>query len=242
MNAENDKSRAAEPFFAGAGARVPVRAERHPAFYERVPMLRCFADTLHRCVRLQKHAYKKEGRFFVAEAGTYRGRGLLAMIETAASIDIKVHVTGLDSFEGFPPLSDRDRSEAPADAKWVDKRIFADTTLREVEAFLGPKLSDEYTLVKGFFNDSLPTLPERKYAFVLIDCDLYSSHIDCMDYFYNRLLPGGAMFFDDYHSRHYPMAKSAIDDFMANKKERLFHLGFDATAENSVKAYIIKSQ
>lgn len=229
-----------EPQFAGAGARVPLRPEEYPAFHERAPLVRCFTDTLHRCLRIQKAAYKKDGRFFVGEAGTYRGRGMLAMLEAAASIDVKVHITGLDSFEGFPALSDRDRSEAPEGATWIDRNIFADTTQREVQAFLGPEHAESVTLVEGFFADTLPTLPDREYAFVLIDCDLYSSHMDCMGYFYERLLPGGVMFFDDYHSAHYPMAKSAIDDFMADKTEGLFHLGFGASAENSVKAFMIK--
>lgn len=227
--------------FAGAGAKVPVRPEEHPAFFERVPMLRCFSDTLHRCVRVQKHVYKQDGRFYVAEAGSYRGRGLLAMLETAASLDVKVHVTGLDSFGGFPALSDRDREEAPENAVWLRKQIFSDTTRREVEAFLGAERANDYSLVEGFFSETLPTLPERRYVFVLVDCDLYSSHMDCMNYFYDRLLPGGVMFFDDYHSAHYPMAKSAIDEFLADKRERLFHLGFDAVVENSVKSYIIKA-
>ncbi len=241
MNAGDiEKDEPAPPAFAGAGAIVPKRPMEDPAFFERVPMLRCFADTLHRGLRQQKQVYKGDGLFYVAEAGSYRGRGLLAMLQAAASIDVKVHITGLDSFEGFPPFSGRDVAEAPPGASWLKNRVFADTTRREVEAFIGPDHAGSYALVEGYFNQSLPTLPERKYLFVMIDCDLYSSHLECMGYFYERLLPGGVMFFDDYHSAHYPMAKSAIDEFMADKSENLFHLGFAGSADNSQKAFFIK--
>lgn len=228
--------------FAGAGANVPSDIYAHPAFFERVPLHHVFCEALHRGTRMNRAYFDKHGKFFVAEVGTYRGRGLRLMLDAAKSQGVKVHITGLDSFEGLPPLSDTDLSAAPKEAPYLKRVFFADTTEREVRAYVGKEYADSYELIPGFFAQSLPTLPKRKYVFALIDCDLYSSHMETMAYFYNRLLPGGVMFFDDYHSKHYPMARLAIDKFMKGKPESLFHIGYGTSEENSMKAYVVKEQ
>ena len=38
------------------------------------------------------------------------------------------------------------------------------------------RLQDRVELVKGFFAHTLPTLPEAKYSFVHLDCDIYSPY------------------------------------------------------------------
>ncbi len=228
--------------FAGAGANVPSDIYAHPAFFERVPLHHVFSEALHRGIRMNRAYFDKHGKFFVAEIGTYRGRGLRLMLDAAKNENIKVHITGLDSFEGLPPLSETDMSAAPKDAPYLKRVFFADTTEREVRAYVGKEYAGSYELIPGFFAQSLPTLPKRKYIFALIDCDLYSSHMETMDYFYNRLLPGGVMFFDDYHSKHYPMARLAIYKFMQGKPENLFHIGYGTSEENSMKAYIVKAR
>ena len=237
---ENENKKPRGKGFAGAGANVPDNPLDDPAFFERVPLFQVYEQTLFNGLRLHERLYAKEGRFFIAEAGTYRGRGLKAMLERAAALGVRVHITGLDSFEGLPPLSDVDQAEAPENAAYLRRRLFADTTEREVQAFLADRDADGFTLVKGFFDQTLPTLPERRYLMAVIDCDLYSSHMDCMTYFYDRLLPGGVMFFDDYHSLQYPMAAKAINKFLARKPEKLFHLGYADAKGNDVKAYLVK--
>jgi len=233
--------RAGHEYFAGAGSAIPDDPRRNPAFYERVPLMEVMESLLARAYLQNRKFYDRQGAFYIAEAGTYRGRGLLAMLNLADRMGIKVHITGLDSFEGLPPLSTVDASSAPTDAAYRSRTLFADTTEREVHAYIGKENAGRYTLVKGFFEDTLPTLPERKYLLAVIDCDLYSSHIDCMAYFYERMLPGGVIFFDDYHSEQYPMAKLAVDDFLAEKPENLIHIGYADPSGNNVKTYIVKS-
>lgn len=226
--------------FAGASVDLPEDILDQPAFYERVPLLRIFEDCLYRTSMLHPEYYRKHGRFFVAEAGTYRGRGLKAMLEIAKRVNVNVFASGLDSFEGLPALSETDRAEAPKNSSYLKRTLFSDTTKREVDAYLNEEFADNFELVEGFFEDTLRTLRDCKYAFVNLDCDLYSSHMDCMEYFYNRLLPGGVMFFDDYNSSQYPMAKLAIDNFLANRSEKLLHISYCVNTGNNVKAYFIK--
>lgn len=226
--------------FAGAGAGLPENFLDDPAFYERVPLLRVCEELLHRAMRTHKSAYKADGKFYIAEVGTYRGRGLRAILEIAKFADTKVKVIGLDSFEGLPDISERDQQEAPSGAAYLKRRLFADTTLRETLAYIGDGFEGEFELVQGFFSDTLPKLPENQYLFVVIDCDLYSSHMETMQYFYDRLMPGGVMFFDDYYSKQYPMAKVAIDEFLETIPENLFHVGYGLPKGNNLKAYFIK--
>lgn len=227
--------------FAGAGSSVPDDPRRNPAYYERVPLLEVFRSLLATASLQNRAAYDRDGRFYIAEAGTYRGRGLLAMLNTATQLGINVHITGLDSFEGLPTLSDTDVANAPVNAAYLKRTLFADVTEREVRAYIGTENAGRFELVKGFFADTLPTLPERQYLMAIIDCDLYSSHMDCMSYFYERVMPGGVIFFDDYHSSQYPMAKLAVDNFLSDKPEELFHLGYASPRGNNVKTYIVKS-
>jgi len=162
------------------------------------------------------------------------------MLDVAKRIGVKVFFYGLDSYEGFPEISDADRKYAPAGSSYLSRRLFADTTEREVMAYVRDGHEGSFEIVKGFFLETLPRLPERRYAFVVIDCDLYSSHMDCMQYFYDRLLPGGVMFFDDYHSKQYPMAANAIDDFLTDRPEKLIHVAYAIPKGNNLKTYIVK--
>lgn len=226
--------------FAGAGSALPDDPKSHPAFYERVPVLEVTESLLARAMMLYRDYYEEHGKFEIIEVGTYRGRGLKALLDLCASLNINVHITGMDSFEGLPALSDQDAQYAPANASYRSRVLFADVTEREVRAYIGEEDRDRYTLVKGFFSDTIATLDETDYIMAIIDCDLYSSHMDVMPYLYERLLPGGIMFFDDYHSGQYPMAKVAINEFLETKPEKLFHLGYATPKGNNVKTYIVK--
>lgn len=226
--------------FAGAGSALPEDPKSHPAFFERVPILEVTEAALARMMLSHGDYYKENGRFEIVEVGTYRGRGLKALLDLSVKMGINVHVTGMDSFEGFPPLSAEDETHAPAKASYRNRALFADVTEREVKAYIGLQHQDRYTLVKGFFSETIKSIEEKEYAMVILDCDLYSSHMDVMPILYERIMPGGVMFFDDYHSTQYPMAKVAIDEFLESKAERLFHLGFATPKGNNVKTYIVK--
>jgi hypothetical protein len=90
---------------------------------------------------------------------------------------------GFDSFEGLPEA-------------W---------SLYEAGEFdLGgeqPEMPENVTLVRGWFNDSLPTFLEEHpepIAFVHIDCDLYTSTKTVLDLLAARLVPGSQIVLDDF--------------------------------------------
>ena len=72
----------------------------------------------------------------------------------------------------------------------------------------------EASFVKGWIPQVLPQLPERKYAFVHIDVDLYEPTRGALEYFQPRMLPGGIIVNDDFSTPLFPGAgKAWIEHF-----------------------------
>jgi hypothetical protein len=179
--------------------------------------------------------------FRAAECGVYTGSSLVACAQLAENFGLSFCIHGLDTFVGLPPLSVIDKSLAPPNAKYLENTVFTDTSVDIVRKKLATAgLDRNVVLHQGLFSVSLPQLPDQTYHFVNIDCDLYEPHLECMEYFYPRLVRGGIMFFDDYHSITFPMAGKAIDTFMCSKPERLMHLRFGKDGSNKTKAFFVK--
>jgi O-methyltransferase len=222
-------------------------------FAERVPVLHAFQCALANYAReraqtsrnirarLSLMLNRSAHPFRAVECGVYTGSSLLACALIARDTCMPYRIIGLDTFSGLPPLSEKDLSLAPDGARYINTQMFGDTSLESVQAkFLHAGLSNYVELRKGLFRETLPTLPDHRYHFVNIDCDLYEPHIECLEYFYPRMVSGGIVFFDDYHSVEYPMASRAVDDFMHDKPEQLLHLRFGADGVNRTKSFFLK--
>lgn len=217
---------------------VPILPPYSSKMNERVPQLFAFRLAL---------SYQKKPRFFsqglnAAECGVYQGYSLLSFAQTSQLLKYKVNFYGLDSFAGFPQLSEDEKSMINIDPKLnIDPQVlFQDTSIEQVQKLLADNGIRRTKLYKGFFKDTLPLLPEKKYFFVNIDCDLYEPHIECLNYFYPRLVKQGMLYFDDYHSIHYPQARKAIDEFVLKNKLTLSHIRFGEEKANHTKTFIIK--
>ena len=77
------------------------------------------------------------------------------------------------------------------------------------------------TLIPGYCVETLEKLPEKKYSFVYLDCDIYdSSYRQTLRYFYGRMSPGGIILFDEYDDPPWPGCNLAVDEFLADKPEK----------------------
>lgn len=178
---------------------------------------------------------------FAVECGVYMGHSLIACAQIAKMYGLPIHLYGLDTFTGLPALSEVDKLYASKNVLKKSDFLFADTSINQVKNRINEqKLSKYITLIPGLFSDTLRQLPDEKYFFVNIDCDLYEPHLECLEFFYPRMESGGIIFFDDYHSVEFPMARVAIDKFMDGRQEQLFHLRFGEEAANHTKAFIVK--
>jgi len=218
-------------------------------FSERIPLLQAMHLAVANCLRErdkysldQTHNKLEHLQMFrAAECGVYTGSSLLACVQIIREYGLSYCFHGLDTFSGLPQLSSIDKKLSPENAKYRNQAMFDDTSLKLVEEKLleiGER--ENVILHQGLFSQTLPTLPEQTYHFVNIDCDLYEPHLECLEYFYPRMVDGGVIFFDDYYSKDYPMAGKAIDAFMKDKPEVLFHLRYGKDETNRTKTFIIK--
>lgn len=231
----------------------PHQPPYDPAFAERVPILQAFnlavlnyrrlrsAHGATLSARVQQWVKPEAFAFQGVECGVFTGSSLIACAALARDAAIPFRLVGLDTFTGLPPLSATDRALARPKSRYLTQTMFTETSVEQVrERIRACALEENVEVRPGLFGQTLPTLPEQRYHFVNIDCDLYEPHIECLNYFYPRMVPGGIVFFDDYHSVEYPMAGKAVDDWMRGRPEQLMHLRFGDDAPNRTKSFFIK--
>jgi hypothetical protein len=158
----------------------------------------------------------------ILECGTHRGATLLGMAHILRSRGVSARLYGLDSFGGFPEPTAEDAQDDRTMHPWVFKGALGDASLDQLTARLERMgLSAQVTLIRGFFNDTLPKLAEERFSLVHLDCDLYDSYMSCLEFVYPRMLSDGFIVFDDYGSPPYPGAQRAVDEFFTDRPERL---------------------
>lgn len=156
----------------------------------------------------------------VLECGTHHGATLLGMAHILRCRRVRARVYGLDSFEGFPEPTWEDASDDGTMHPWVHKGALGDASFDELMARLRRmRLSEQVTVIKGFFRDTLPRLAAERFSLVHLDGDLYESYMSCLEFAYPRMLAGGYIVFDDYGSPVYVGARRAVEEFFADKPE-----------------------
>jgi O-methyltransferase len=94
---------------------------------------------------------------------------------------------------------------------------FADTSLESVRAFVGDEPWIDYR--PGWVPTTFDGLADDVIAFAHVDLDLHDPILAACEFIYPRLVPGGALIFDDYGYPSTPGARRAIDAFFAGRRE-----------------------
>lgn len=144
-----------------------------------------------------------------AEVGIYYGS--TAKVICDAKGDKPLHLC--DTFEGLPePKGD--------DAKVEKKGNFA-CGLESIQKYLAGVPNITYH--KGFCPHSIRgVLDDHKFALVHLDVDLYDSTLECLEYFWPRLVPGGVVLSHDYSIL--AGVRRAFTEFTQNTRERVIEL------------------
>lgn len=139
----------------------------------------------------------------IAEAGAYKGASAWLMCKAAEATRKLVHL--FDSFEGLP-------NPKPIDgAYWFRGALAAkpDDIKRNLREF------DNFRLYPGWIPQRFAEIADRKFCFVHVDVDLYEPTLESTRFFYERLVPGGIILFDDYGFATCPGAKLATDEYFS---------------------------
>jgi hypothetical protein len=149
-----------------------------------------------------------------AECGVFRGAGsyLIALAAAQEGRDGVHHL--FDSFEGLSEPTGVDggfwgRGNLACDVDTVQTNLRPLTNVR---------------LHKGWIPSAFSDVSDSRFAFVHIDVDLYEPTRDSIAFFYERMNPGGIVVCDDYGFMTCPGATKAIDEFLADKPEKMIAL------------------
>jgi O-methyltransferase len=150
---------------------------------------------------------KIEGAF--AEAGVWRGYTSKFIHDLAK--DRKFFL--FDTFEGFPTQ----------DLEVAEDNRFKDTSVNAVLNHIGD--TRNIIIKQGYVPDTFAGLENEKFAFVLLDLDLYTPTVASLEFFYPRLAAGGYLMVHDYNSKESNWGcRRAIDGFLQNKRESIVEI------------------
>jgi O-methyltransferase len=170
--------------------------------------------------QMARDACRKAPDLDFVECGCFNGRStyLTARILQQNGFTGTMHV--FDSFEGLSPFTAADESESYSAAEqkaFIRKHFAAD--LDKVMQRLAP-----FRFVRfypGWIPERFHEVADRRFAFLALDVDLYEPTRDSLQFFFPRLVDGGAVFLDDYgFHRSFPGARKAVDEYLSNVPHR----------------------
>ena len=162
----------------------------------------------------------------VVECGVWRG-GMIAGVASILGPSRRYYLC--DSFEGLPPVKPIDGAAA---ARWqqdtTSPHYHDNCTAGEEYAIQAMALAGigSPTLVKGWFDQSLPSLRlEQPIALLRLDGDWYDSTMACLQSLYDQVSPGGLIIIDDYYT--WDGCSRAVHDFLSRRssEDRIHNYG-----------------
>lgn len=156
----------------------------------------------------------------IVECGVSIGQGALTFLLLCDYCGIERDYFGFDSFEGFPSPQLQDGLTPIKGTRFYANppeavlRTLKDGGISESE------VHEKVNLIKGWFHETLPHY-NRTIAVLHLDGDLYDSYLTPLQPLYDMVTPGGVIMFDEYNDHRWPGATKAVDEFFADKPERI---------------------
>ena len=166
-----------------------------------------YASLALACATLEQEGIAGE----FAEVGVYRGA--TSRFLAACAPGRTLHL--FDTFEGF---AQRDRE--PENANDARFQATSEATVRRALGATG-----NVVIHPGYFPATSKGLEGTRFAFVLLDLDVYAPTLAGLEFFYPRLASGGYCFVHDYNSPESNRAcRRALTEFLAGRPERVIEL------------------
>jgi len=174
----------------------------------------------------------------IVECGVNNGYGIMTWQKLSAilePVNLTRRVYGFDTFDGFPGVSQKDKSEFSDHVKAGDlaadsfEEINGLSEIHDSTRFLGHISKAE--LIKG---DAVKTIPEfiKKNPHLIIsllylDFDLYDPTKVALDHFLPKMPKGSIIAFDELDNPLWPGETQAMLEVLAENKLRIQRLPFD---------------
>jgi O-methyltransferase len=150
----------------------------------------------------------------VAECGVYTGASAYFMALASVRCGARRDLHLFDSFAGLSPPAAVDGSYWQAG----DLACTEETARQNLAEFAN------VLIYPGWIPSRFSAVADRRFCFVHIDVDIYQPTRDSLAFFFPRLQPGGMLVCDDYGFDSCPGARRAMDEFFADRPERIIHL------------------
>lgn len=171
--------------------------------------------------RLRATAFLTIASILLVEKGDIVETGVFAGGSSAVVLKVLFEMNhcnrqywAFDSFEGLPQWDksmDGDVIRFKAGAFKASQRAFT-RNLSKLQLYDPHRIK----IVKGWFNETCKEAAVEKISFLRLDGDLFASTWDAIDALYDKVVPGGFIYVDDYGS--FQGCRQAIDMFRTKKQ------------------------
>jgi len=148
----------------------------------------------------------------IAEFGTQSGRTAEALAKSMINNQIyydKIKMKNnknlhlFDSFSGLPKIGKYDKSNLHVKNKSWSENSLRGITASELKSIIKKHLHEKNIFIyEGYFKNSLKKIkPSTKFSLIHLDCDLYESSYDVLDYLFKNkhINEGCLLFLDDFN-------------------------------------------
>lgn len=162
---------------------------------------------------LTKNTNKLKGD--IAEVGV--GKGGHSTIIAEAKGNKPLHL--FDSFQGFKKDINKDEMD------FIEKNCNQTYDTHKTDVNKVKEHFSKYPNVhiyRGWFPETAEPVKKKKFSFVNLDVNIYKSQMDCLNFFYPRMVKGGVIITHDYTIL--PEVRRAFDEFFKDKPEPVIEL------------------
>lgn len=230
-SAEHDEGPANERCFNRNPSSWQTKLENFPKYVRRQNLTRFLA-----LYEIFKRVSTVKGS--VVECGVNHGFGIMSWAKFSAilePVNLTRRVYGFDTFDGFPDVSESDRSDNSRHVKVGDLAADSFEELNELiniydsTRFLGHV--DKVKLIKGDATKTIPEFIEKNphilVSLLFMDFDLYEPTKVALDHFLPRMPKGGIVAFDELDNPLWPGETLAMLEAHTERRFRLERMEFD---------------
>jgi len=146
----------------------------------------------------------------IIEFGAFRGGSSLFMATLLKELYPTAKLYCCDTFEGMPQTDVRYDAHSEGD--------FANADYHGLLSIIEKRKLDNIVILKGLFEETLPTIPAQRFGLAHIDCDIYAAAKYTQDTVWGQMTKGGYVVYDDATVHSCIGATQAVEELIMERK------------------------